>query len=523
MNLYRKAQQRIEDRFADQDLLSKKKALLLFFWSIILLLLMGLLTLGSVFISFERFVQFTPFTGTISLGSVLCILCVLQGRLNTAALSALISYSLVVGIGLALKYALAPHASFALAYFSAPIIVLGALFTTRIVVSLLALYFVTCQSVLFALLNGRYENLLSDSIKNAFLDSVAATVITYLISLMIIQTMTGVIRLMREENTRNKKQLGYISSLLQTIRNTSDTLQDSLSVTNGAIQSISTNSQSQASSMEELSATIEEISAGSINAADASCVQNDSLNHLIEIIRELSESIKTMDQYGTTISALFGEFSTLVSEGERSSTTLDETNRKLLENSENILSIATIMNEFFDRINLLALNASIEAARAGDQGRGFAVVADEISKLADSSAGELKQITDLITKNKQDAESGNRIIGEIVRFLKLLTGKSETMQGHSHGILDEINRQKSLRDTMDRSVSEVSEKTGLITNLMKEQQISIGEVARSIENTNEVVQNNSLSIERLRDNSRGILTISESLMTELKSGAHSDN
>ncbi len=515
MSIVRSVQNRIEKKFEGKDLLDRRKANLFFFWSLILLSFMVILSLASLFLGFQRFIQFLPFTGTISLGALLTLFFIMRGNVNAAALASIVSYSIVVGIGLVGKYMLAPHATFALAYFSMPIIVIGALFSTRLIVAFVTIYFMACQTAVFVMLRkSTFDPLLMDSIKNSYLDCVAATGITFIISYLIIQTMTGVIELMRDENAKSNQQIGFISNLLNAIKNTSTNLQDSVMVTNGAIRTLSSNSQNQAASMEQLSATIEEISAGSLNAADATRSQNESIMKLVDIIRNLSESINRMNEYGQTISSLFVEFSSHVKEGERSSAFLDETNKKLLENSGNILSIASIMNDFFDRINLLALNASIEAARAGEHGRGFAVVADEISKLADSSAHELKQITDLITKNKQDAESGNRVIGEIVTFLRLLTEKSGTLQQHSRSILDEIENQKGLRDTMDRSASDVNDKSDLIKNTMKEQQSAINEVARSIELTNELVQNNTQNTERLRENSDGLVQLSESLNRE---------
>ncbi len=512
--------EKIEKKYSNSDLLVRRKAILLFYWNFILLFIMIMLTIGSMFISLERFMQFSLFTGTIGAGCVISIIFILSGRSGEAALSSLISCSAVVGVGLLGKYMLAPHASFALAYFSAPIIVLGALFSTKIIVSIMTLYFLICQTALFYALKFKFDGMIIDSIKNSYLDCVTATIITYLISLMIIQTMIGVIMLMKEENARGMKQIDYISNLLTTIRNTSDMLQNSISVTKESIFTISGNSQNQASSMEELSATIEEIAAGSINAADTTKLQNELVQNLVIIINRLSDSIIRMDDFGRNISTLFAEFSSHVEEGERSSVFLDETNKVLLENSNNILSIASIMNDFFERINLLALNASIEAARAGDNGRGFGVVADEISKLADGSTSELKQITDLIMKNKQDAESGNRIIGEIISFLRLLQKKSGWLQEHSKNILEEINSQRQLRDTMDASATEVSVKSDLILNIMTEQQRAIDEVARSIEITNSIVQNNTEHTDKLGENSDSLAAIAETLAKELESGRH---
>lgn len=516
MSILSPVYQRIEKNFAGVELLDKKRAELLFNWNFILIIIMVVLSFGSALISLERFRQFVLFTGTISAGGIISIFFVLRGRSKPAAIASLVSCGLVVGIGLFGKSVLAPHASFALAYFSAPIIVLGALFSTKIVTSILTCYFLICQSALFFAVRGRFTGQMLDSIKNSYLDCVAATIITYVISLMIIQTMVRVIEMMKEENSKSGRQINYISDLLLTIRDTSARLQDSIRITNDAISTLSENSQNQASSMEELSATIEEISAGSSNAADATVLQNQSVQNLVVIINRLSESIVRMNELGQNISLIFAEFTTHVAQGERSSRILDETNRNLLENSNNILSIASIMNDFFDRINLLALNASIEAARAGEYGRGFAVVADEISKLADGSASELKQITDLIMKNRQDAESGNRIIGEIINFLKLLQEKSVWLQQHSGNIIDEINSQRGLRDTMDEGTGDVKQKSELILSIMKEQQLAISEIARSIELTNEIVQDNTIHAEKLAENSGALTSIAESLARELE-------
>jgi methyl-accepting chemotaxis protein len=69
---------------------------------------------------------------------------------------------------------------------------------------------------------------------------------------------------------------------------------------------------------------------------------------------------------------------------------------------------------------------------------------------------------------------------------------------------------------MDRSVADVNEKSELINNIMREQQTAISEVARSIELTSALVQNNSQNTEKLRENSDGLVRLSESLIREFR-------
>jgi len=143
-----------------------------------------------------------------------------------------------------------------------------------------------------------------------------------------------------------------------------------------------------------------------------------------------------------------------------------ESNQKiqtLHERSQQITSILDVITGIADQTNLLALNAAIEAARAGEHGKGFAVVADEVKKLAEQSQTSAKQIFELIhsiqleteqsvtimAKVSEDVQNGLQVSDEAIsKFQVILTSMND--------IMPKMNEVSSASDQMSASVQEVA-------------------------------------------------------------------
>jgi methyl-accepting chemotaxis protein len=492
-----------------QHLLIKKAQFLFWFIIIYSLLMIALPFVYYKTQGIEHAIKVLPFTWAQLPFMVLAILALRARKMRVSANIIGFFSCIVTAAGLFIFPF--PRSGVTFAYFQFACVAFSVFFCSYWASALFFAVFVGSHITYYILVSSHLDPSFAAAARSMLTDAPIALALIYISCLSATLMINRALSMMHDDHKRFEEQSEHNQELVGTIKSAAERLASSIDNTHGVITSFTDNAQSQAASMEELSATVEEITAGTENTRKATSEQNESVKNLALSIEHLSGSIEEMQNVGTQIQIVFEDFLSMARDGKESSAKLDKTNKKITQSSNEIISVVTIIEEFFDKIKMLSLNATIEAARAGEFGRGFAVVASEIGKLSDDSTKELSQISTLIENNKHDVESGNEVITEIINFIQILLESAYGVQQKTAAILNEIEKQKSLKDEMNSRTTIVKNNSELIEQSMQEQQRAMDDVSRSIADTNSIVQRNADNTTELENNARNLKNLAMEL------------
>lgn len=136
---------------------------------------------------------------------------------------------------------------------------------------------------------------------------------------------------------------------------------------------------------------------------------------------------------------------------------LSEAMDEMKNRSDEILNIAQVLDNFSSRTNLLAMNASIEAAHAGAAGKGFAVVANEIKNLASQSSAQAQKISDLVGEISMSISNGVELAEGVQKTLSQMRKEASDTASHVKSAADEMNRQQSEGERIEAEARKISD------------------------------------------------------------------
>lgn len=305
--------------------------------------------------------------------------------------------------------------------------------------------------------------------------------------------------------------------MINDIVNASETLQgqaESSSTVSGGLYEASL---TQSKTIDNLNETVDQLSASvqeiAENATSLAMVVSETKDSSMEAEQKMNETV-TVAESGKSDMEKVGEAMNVI---QSSINSLQESIDEVGTASSEINNIVSMIGEIADETNLLALNASIEAARAGDAGRGFAVVASEIGGLADDSnksvqkiQGLIDQVTSLVAETVEKAKQS---VDEISSSSELVNQAVNTFDT----IYDNIINANHVVNNMASSMSQVESVATNVAAITEEQAASAEVISRNAGNIVAESQNITNDSEKVADTAKELADTSENLMTQIKS------
>jgi methyl-accepting chemotaxis protein len=485
------------------DYLNRTRAVILFWFELSFVFFTFLMQFSMLFAGWFDFLVTIPISLIMLVGAASALSLLRSGKYLYSA-NVFITFATITVIAGLIRQ---PFQEIELSYTSYiyllyPCIAMCAVFSTIRFLTIISLFIAIADIALFVIMRLLSVPESSRMITIAFNNSLFCIGFLYLIAFLIIRVFERSMNLANQEARKNSQSNRFIKHVLAESSNSVVSAMQSMS---DQSDEFSENTHDQAAAIEEISATIEELSAGIDSVSMIAHAQNESLSELVQALSDLSDAIIEIDRsIGESLNTA-GEISEKARSGEQYLRIMEEGIGKIRESSTEMSAILGMIHDISDKINLLSLNAAIEAARAGDAGRGFAVVADEISKLADETATSLKGIESLIKTNENEIQRGLSGVTMSVNItMDIIDGISEI-----HERIQSMNqykdRQSSTNTLVNSSTSLLKRRSEDITSSTATQKQAIAEIADHMNAMSERAQSTTAFAVKMAYESRNLV------------------
>lgn len=302
-----------------------------------------------------------------------------------------------------------------------------------------------------------------------------------------------------ENALRRKDEMGVFARSMHTMNTSLGTM----------LKEVASSASSMASASSQLSSSAERLSTGAMEQVGRATQVATSPTEMNQASEDIAKSSNSVAQSASEAVEVAEGGREVVGKAIQEVNVIAEAVETALgfvqvlgEQSDRIGDIVTAINEIADQTNLLALNAAIEAARAGEHGRGFAVVADEVRKLAERTTTSTKEIGDMIHTIREGVGKTVEAIGQakdkVVTGVQFSSQASEALE-HIISSIDNLH-------TGVHQIASATEQMSATTN----------EITRDINQISTVTQETFTSSEEITGASSGLASLAQTLQTAVQ-------